>query len=863
MASVTNPAETPASHAPEIPLKQAAFPFAPPYTEGRIDRPFDVNAPEHLQNVYGQELIEIQKRRARNGRPAPAPLVTDQGPSPTAAADLVGVACSGGGVRSAAFCLGALQALHQTAQPPEHPGPDPTDLPYIDYISTVSGGGYTGAALSIGMTNGRGTFPFGLASREPGETPATQHIRDNTKYLVPQGWRSILSFAVIYMRGLAVSVLAVLPFMLLFAAVLIAFAPTSQILQDPWNGARWNGNVLWRALHGWFTSPLIVLAVLILICAILVSIKTRPLLSLRRRNAKFMAMSVLVALGVPLAITVNIAVLGWISFPNKEITVQSSVLPTWLSGMLNGLASSAPLLAAIAAALMPFVSKLARIAAGKTVETYGGRLAQAASKLTLLVGAALLPLALWLAALLLTRTLILTPDTIPLVWKPAFMGDYRAAGGAVLTAISLLLVWQIFNINSNSLHQVYRDRLSSAFIQTTSYQETLFGSEKHKQDARDKLNTADRFMLSAIDTASTPYHLINSALNVPGSAFANKRGRNAEFFMFSPKHLGSEVTGYVDIRHAENKLDQIDLGTVMAISGAAVAPNMGMASVAPLSPTLALLNIRLGRWIRQPQTMVRTGYMRWYARWRATPGPWHLWMEAFSKSGRFIDRLRGINTMQFLTAKNMANAKEDITNAQRLLFLTDGGHIENLGIYELLRRRCKLIIAIDAEQDPELRCSALAQVERFARIDLGTRIDIDTRRLAESHKQGVELIDKNAPLQADRPASHVALGLISYPRLGAKNAPEKAVLIYVKPTLSGDENSYVRAYRQKNRAFPHETTGDQFFSEEQFEVYRALGEHILRRALEGQDCMISPSWLNAVDQEFIVEEARRLLNQQR
>ena len=76
---------------------------------------------------------------------------------------------------------------------------------------------------------------------------------------------------------------------------------------------------------------------------------------------------------------------------------------------------------------------------------------------------------------------------------------------------------------------------------------------------------------------------------------------------------------------------------------------------------------------------------------------------------------------------------------------------------------------------------------------------------------------------------------ISYPPLPLGGDREKGVLIYIKASLSGDESDYVIAYKKANPQFPHETTLDQLFSEEQFEAYRALGEHIARRFLDGRD----------------------------
>src|SRR5262249_43469440 len=115
------------------------------------------------------------------------------------------------------------------------------------------------------------------------------------------------------------------------------------------------------------------------------------------------------------------------------------------------------------------------------------------------------------------------------------------------------------------------------------------------------IDPVDRFCLTEIEPKRAPYHLINSALNVPGSPFANHRGRNADFFLFSRRYIGSEATVYVETEKEHEALDQLNIRTAIAISGAAAAPNMGMASVRPLSPTIAFLNVRLGRWVRRPR----------------------------------------------------------------------------------------------------------------------------------------------------------------------------------------------------------------------------------------------------------------------
>jgi hypothetical protein len=165
--------------------------------------------------------------------------------------------------------------------------------------------------------------------------------------------------------------------------------------------------------------------------------------------------------------------------------------------------------------------------------------------------------------------------------------------------------------------------------------------------------------------------------------------------------------------------------------------------------------------------------------------------------------------------------------------LTDGGHIDNLGVYELLRRRCKLIIAIDGEADPDFDSGSLVQVERFARIDMNVIIKLNWEPIGMRTLAVTDEI-KNGQLKSQS-GPHVALGSISYPPLTEGGEREKGVLIYIKASLSGDESDYVIAYKKANPQFPHETTLDQLFSEEQFEAYRALGEHIARRFLDGRD----------------------------
>ena len=347
-------------------------------------------------------------------------------------------------------------------------------------------------------------------------------------------------------------------------------------------------------------------------------------------------------------------------------------------------------------------------------------------------------------------------------------GDWWFAGAAVLFFL-LNTLW--VDINITSAHGYFRDRLSRVFLIRASW----FG----KTSSNDQLKLSEL----ASENPSAPYHLINTALNLAGSKVEDLPGRRSDFFMLSKRYVGSYATGYAPTPAVEKLDAQLNLGTAMAISAAAAAPNAGTTTIKPLVFLLTFLNVRLGYWLPNPWYVQATQRIR-RLMVRARPGPWYLMREALG----------------------LLDATSAFVN------VSDGGHMENLAIYELLRRRCKLIIVVDAECDPSLTCPSLATVIRYAQIDLGIQIDIDLSAF---------------PARADGTSKdHWSVGTIDY------GGGETGRLLYVKSSLTGDdEPPYVTDYRRRNVTFPHESTADQFFGEAQFESYRALGFHAMNKAL--------------------------------
>jgi hypothetical protein len=305
----------------------------------------------------------------------------------------------------------------------------------------------------------------------------------------------------------------------------------------------------------------------------------------------------------------------------------------------------------------------------------------------------------------------------------------------VSAAILLFALSLILRPNANSLHRLYRDRLSKAFLFNPAPEarsDQVARNQPSLDQGRD-FPDLDTLKLGALCPKAAdnktyrlqaPYHLINAALNIQGSDYANRRGRNADFFLFSPLNVGSEATGYCDASVLDAELD---LATAMAISGAAASSNMGSRSIRALTPTLALLNVRLGYWLSNPR------YVGTRSKPQHRSTPLFLWSEI---TGRLYENADAV-------------------------YLTDGGHIENLGVYELLRRRCKVIIAVDAEADEPMNFSALMTLQRYARIDLGIIIDLPSEPVRARTR---ELMSRNsAKAAAPEPSAAPASPIGDYP----------------------------------------------------------------------------------------------------
>jgi Patatin-like phospholipase len=405
------------------------------------------------------------------------------------------------------------------------------------------------------------------------------------------------------------------------------------------------------------------------------------------------------------------------------------------------------------------------------------------------------------------------------------------AGVMAAVAIFGLIMARVIDTNKFSLHAMYRNRLIRAYLgasNTRRHPNPFTGFDK-----KDNLKMHEIWPSRTPEQASQQrrklLHVVNMALNLVSGDNLAWQERKAQSFTVSPLHAGSfqlchpnhcqlDDTGRCCRDHlgyyrrtgegpsGEERKHRplyyggpngISLGTAVTISGAAASPNMGYHSSPAITFLLSLFNARLGWWLGNPGPQ---GELTFH---RRTP--------TFAL-GPIIEAL-------------------GFTNAnQPFVYLSDGGHFENLGLYEMVLRRNHFIVVSDASQDEACKFQDLGGAVRKIRIDLGIPIDFDDEfsifARSEDKRQNCE-------------GRYCAVGRIRYSCVDGDGVPD-GVLIYLKPGFYGlKEPRDIYEYAMANKKFPHETTADQFFTESQFESYRILGSHIMERLCEEGDGQIT------------------------
>ncbi len=314
--------------------------------------------------------------------------------------------------------------------------------------------------------------------------------------------------------------------------------------------------------------------------------------------------------------------------------------------------------------------------------------------------------------------------------------------------------------------------------------------------------------LSQLETTSvgSPYHLISASMQMLGRQ--HEPGKSShDHFLFSKRYCGSPSVGYVP---SEKYMDgEISLPDAIAMSGGAISP--GNLANPLLRSLMFLANFRLGKWMENP-------------------------------NGRRIgsDILQQIGSRWPVAPLRILSRMWMPAEERPFCFITDGGMDENLGIGALLRRRCRLILAVDAGQDADYEFADLAKLFRWARVRQGVIFE-KLAGAAEISKQ----IEELAPLAPKREPNltrmsagnfskrHFLVMRIKYPEHPQHSqdvihpkSPPTGLLVYVKASLTGDEPLELQRFAAADGEFPHNSTSDQFYAPDRFESYRQLGEHV-------------------------------------
>ena len=736
------------------------------------------------------------------------------------APDRVGLALSGGGIRSATFNLGMLQKLDELEL-----------LRGFDYLATVSGGGYIGGFWSAWLTrpqaaSAAGPFP-GSSDDEP-EPPPIRHLREFSNFLRPR--LDLFSFST--GRLLTSLAGAILP-SILVALTLIAFA------LGIWAGLSWlllSSDPLPRLeLPGGAaieSAVLLFLGTLLFHFLVELFWLARPEDRAARARGVYWAWAIsssLVAAGVwwllwrlaPLPYSFLFRPLGEGATGEAQLALAFFPLAAW-------------------AAALAFLI-LVRVFSSRFVDNYHDRVRRAAlgravarvifCLLLWAAGAAVWVAGQWLAAVGLgavsaavstafagggsfawLRGLLSAQPNKPegegfgarlKPLLPKVIAGVTLAAAAAATASSVIFTYQakggdgpiwffgvvsalavaaciFFEPHENGFHATYRERLARAYLGASNERPRPlpYATEVREHDDVRMDHLADR-----------PLHLVCCAANDLSADGLRTLHRGAESAVVSKIGLqvGDVWRSWHDEDHSAATIP--DLSHVMTASAAAFNSQMGSVSMRLGRATtflLAALGLRLGLWIEGPLGAKESWRRRWASLQRHFPGL------------LFFRELLGFSRSR-----------------AGWIHLSDGAHFENLALYELVRRRCRYILVSDCGADPDVAFDDFGNAVRRVREDFGVEIDIDLASLRPREESDKE-----------RARQPVVAGDIRY------TGGDKGILLYVKPTLVGDEPEDITQYSRRNTTFPHETTLDQFYDEAQWEAYRRLGAHVIGKALK-------------------------------
>jgi hypothetical protein len=740
------------------------------------------------------------------------------------------ICCSGGGIRSATYCLGALQSLARGL------------YPKTKWIVGVSGGSYIAASLSLvrhSLTAPDAEPAYGRGSAEE------QHLRNNTRYIAPDA-KTALVGVLSLLLGVAVT------FTLVMAPV--------YALSHAWGWLlRAQGILTWTrtgasasvTAWSWWLAPAVAAGLTLILFTYWWA--TLPSQGARdgARRARWTGWAAAITAALALALLAAPPAIAWLYHSTGAVgTIAHAVgfggSGHWSYGSLSALAT------ALIAAAGWCRTQLAKIKVTQTQQNQAGSagLAQTAGRW------AVSHLTPWLAS----AVVVATGAVAALTWTgaAAHTGYTRSELVPVAVALAVMVATRaVADVNRLSLHDVYRWRLSTAYAVTRAA-----CTETDPVLRAGQLADASRTRLSDL-TGDGPGLVICTTANINASGDV-RPGQGGYCLAFDPERAtlrgapGSAVTCASAATADYEDLAGLTLFDLVAISGAAVSPLMGSATKVAYRILLTATNVRLGVWLPHPRVVRHArAYLdgpfgqekdSWWTRsawflllWYVLPHPrWHASQEQKEKAERREARLwahvlqaraaaatnrrRRLSAlicwrvMQPTMGLLWAEAAGHTSYRSTWINVTDGGHYDNLGLVEALRREgADHVLVLDASGDQVDTWSTLGGSMALARMDASVDIDLDPSTMISA---GAQL----AKGEVSRPW---AAG--TFRRLGTGSAGQ---LWVCKLGWWQGVPWDIEAYAKTHPSYPCEPTLQQLYDGSEFEAYRELGACAVDRATQ-------------------------------
>ncbi|OBA68771.1 hypothetical protein A5641_17570 [Mycobacterium sp. 1554424.7] len=739
------------------------------------------------------------------------------------------ICLSGGGVRSACIAMGVTQEFSKA--PPIKLTPKirrrfrrraavPKLIDAVDYVISVSGGGYTAGARLLSVHDKESPL---LSQRFEEGSPEFDHFRRHSSYIADSPGELLLALNTVLRNLIAsMAILFTLPAVLgsvlgyLFSRSIFSFAvivpvpdqkldPSHSLLCLTAHSASWYAVAAFAVFAVFFTSAAMFVE--------FVSWKRwSEWLKLRLQG---LALGSAIFTVLVLAVVAGLPALMRICWWLRDHT------PGNLGGAAAAVSGLVGLnyLAAIAAMVWKDRDKLSKEAT--KLSSLKRLLPPGVVALMLVMATLAVLLVAWLITLGCFAASVFEHATADGKENTFFQMPFSSWWLPGLLLLTMLWIGSV-DIASISLNPFYRYRLGHAF----AVERVKHGDHWHAEPYdRNKFTWFNEF---GKVPAGGPKFVFAAAATITGKD-RPAPGLNAVSYVLSDDYIGGPNLGWLKtaglFRQSPPRIKRdLTVLTAVAVSGAAFASAMGRHQKG-FEKLLAISGARLGTWLPNPKFVANLAGAEndECLDPKDNTRPWPRSLPAMRGAGYYYRELFGFNYSD-----------------GRLVQVTDGGHYENLGLVEALRRRSRLIFCVDGGGDAPPLASGLADALRLAEYELGVTVTFDdfpgyslrdlTPGSGEPFKKGDAFDSLN-----DRLAKRtVAVGLITYPAASGltEGKERRGVLIFTKAVLCRDFPEWLLTYAAANPVFPHDPTSDQWFNEGQFAAYTEMGRIMGRQALK-------------------------------